>query len=144
MATNPLDSSFMNERINECIQKLSPKEYDCFKRIVINKWLCNSLDDCPIYERRKLEAECCSFYDYFDCVVKEYKTVKEWDSEAKPRKDRLKGQLDLKNYNCNQYPKGWKHCRQVAMGSEDQSNSGHSIKKKKFFVKDSWILFSLI
>jgi hypothetical protein len=30
-----------------------------------------------------------------------------------PRKDRLKKQFDSKQYNCNQYPKGWKHCRQT-------------------------------
>jgi hypothetical protein len=129
VATNQSDSSFMNETINECIQKLDQKEYDCLKRIVINKWLCNSLDDCPTYERKKLEAECCSFYDFYDCVIKEFKTVEECDSEAKPRKDRLKKQLDSKEYNCNQYPKGWKHCRQVAVGSQKDSNLGHSIKQ---------------
>jgi hypothetical protein len=106
----------MNETINECIQKLDQKEYDCLKRIVINKWLCNSLDDCLTYERKKLEAECCSFYEYYDCVIKEFKTVEECDSEAMPRKDRLKKQLDSKEYNCNQYPKGWKHCRQSRFG----------------------------
>ncbi len=102
MATNPSDSSFMNESINECIQKLDQKEYHCLKKIVINKWLCNSLDDCPTYERKKLEAECYSFYDYCYCVIKELKTVKECDSKAMPRKDRLKKQLDSKEYNCNQ------------------------------------------
>ncbi len=106
VATNPSDSSFMSETINECIQKLNQKEYDCLKIIVINKWLCNSLDDCSTNERKKLEAECCSFYDYYDCIIKEFEIVKECDFEAMPRKDRLKKQFDSKQYNCNQYPKG--------------------------------------
>jgi hypothetical protein len=145
MVTDPSHSSFMDETINECTQKLDQKEYNCLKRIVINKWLCNSFDDCPTYGRKKLEAECCSFYDYYDCVTKEFKTVKECDSEAMSRKDRLKKQLDSKEYNCNEYPKGWKHCRRIALGEQKYSNSGHSIKQNTLYEEFvAFVLFIII
>jgi hypothetical protein len=51
--------------------------------------------------------------------------------------------LDSKEYNCNEYPKGWKHCRRIALGHKNILIR-IILSNRMFFMKNSWLLFFLL